>query len=362
MTTYRITPVKHWSSAWAWWAARSFEWGGVTPDFRIAKADHYSMSAGERLCCWATAADTDVWYDFDNVTIGVSDLEFSMNAPFPAGLIYIAALPMYPFSRIQRKINQWGTSQWVGQTASTTNFIISNATPRTVGDGSGRTAPALPFYGLKIVGDLVGNKNKAILSAYNHPSETPGAFQLEGAVDYLLADNVYAETLRDWFEFYVYPCLNPQGLWSGWFRSSPQNATLDNNRQWATTGTLENIDIMKTAFATDLGGSIDVGIDYHSWMSSTDIFTTHEAGDTTGNYAYFNTEMVALDAADNLQESALDTSLKYLYKNTYSGSLCIGRECGGTLNRSVANHKLTGANSMRALYEMLLDGRFTYGP
>ena len=88
----RITPVKHWNSLWAWWAHCMA--GGTTPTFQIAKADHYNMVANERLCCWAQAADTDTWYDFDNVTIGASDLEFSMDTPFPAGVIYVAALPI----------------------------------------------------------------------------------------------------------------------------------------------------------------------------------------------------------------------------------------------------------------------------
>jgi hypothetical protein len=360
MTDYRITPVKHWNNSWAWWATRSFGYGGDTPTFYIAKADHYNMAAGERLCCWATAADTDTWNDFDNVTIGATDLTFSMDTPFPAGLIYVAALPMYPFSRVQRKINEWSRSAWVGQTASTTNFVISNATARATMDG--RTAPALPFYGFKITGDRVGDKNKCILSAYNHPSETPGPFQLEGAVDYLLGASAEAEVLRDYFEFYVYPCLNPQGVWSGYFRSCPQDATLDHNRQWATTGTLECIDAFKTAWTADTGGTIDVGIDYHSWMDNTDIFADVNTGDTGGNYEYFRAEMATLDADFNLNEETISTWLMYLWKNTYSASLSMALEQGGELARNPTTYKTSGGHSMRALYEMLIDGRFTYVP
>src|SRR5574343_576143 len=172
MTTYRITPHKHYAGNWAWWSLRSRALAGDTPTFKIAKADHYNMVAGERLCCWATQADTDTWTDFDNVTIGTTDLEFSNDTPFPSGLIYVAALPMYPFSRVQRKMNTWLVHAYTSDTASSTNGIIGNATARSVPDGSGRTAPALPFYGFKLTGDRVGSKNKAILCAGSHSTET----------------------------------------------------------------------------------------------------------------------------------------------------------------------------------------------
>jgi hypothetical protein len=64
--------------------------------------------------------------------------------------------------------------------------VIGYATARDAGDGSGRTAPALPFYGFKVTSAAANTKNKAILTAYNHPSETPGAYCLEGAIAWLL--------------------------------------------------------------------------------------------------------------------------------------------------------------------------------
>lgn len=357
MTTYRITPINHWNNQWAWWAFRSRTIAGTTPIFKIAKADHYNLEAGERLCCWATQSDTDTWYDFDNVTIGAVDIEFSNDAAFPSNTyIYVSALPMYPFNRIQRKVNQWSTSRWVNQTPSTTNFIISNSTSRLTMDS--RIVPALPFYGLKITGDRIGSKNKAILSSCNHPSETPGPFALEGAIDYLLGTSAEAEILRDYFEFYVYPCLNPQGVWSGYFRSCPQDATKDHNREWDAND-LECTTAFRAAMVADTGGTIDVGLDYHSEMTATDIYGSVQTGDTGGNYDYFNTEMQALDADFNLSASDIQDSLRYLWKGTYSASLAMSVEHGGELARGVASYKTLGENTMKALYEMQVDGRFT---
>jgi len=361
MTDYRITPVivYEWNNTWGWWATRSHNYGGDTPTFYIAKASHYNLDAGERLCCWAQAADTDTWHDFDNVAIGATDITFSNDDPFPAGLIYISGLPMYPFSRIQRKMDEWSRSQWVGQTASTTNFIIGNATARTVGDDSGRTVPALPFYGFKITGDRVGNKNKAILSAFSHGTETPGPYQLEGALSYLLGASAEAEVLRDYFEFYIYPCTNPQGVWSGWFRSTPQYPAYSHDYYWDGSEGEESIAAFRAAYAADTGGTIDVGIDYHSYMANSDIHAAVHTGDTEGNYEYFRAEMAALDADFNLMPVDM-TLTEYSYFKTLGASLALTMEQGGELARGVPQYKTFGENTMKALYEMLVDGRFTY--
>lgn len=357
----RIIPYQHWSSVWAWWAVRSLYLGGQTPTFLIAKANHYNIDAGERLCCWATADDTDTWHDFDNVTIGATDLEFSMNSAFPAGQIFVAALPMHPFSRVQRKVNDWLGNRWASDTTSGTAGVLGTATARSVPDGSGRTCPALPFYGFKITGDRVGDKNKCILSAYNHPSETPGPYQLEGALDWLLGSSAEAEVLRDWFEFYVYPCLNPQGVWSGWFRSSPQSPTNDHNRIWNTTGTDEAIDAFKTAMTADTGGAVDVALDYHSQMENVGRFSN--VFDSDGTFeAYYLAEMEALLPGYTLREITYNTTYIYWALNSLSASLAAFPECGGTTTQDKDDWRYHGECTLKAVYEMLIDGRFTYGP
>lgn len=361
MTTYRITPFISAYGSWAWWAFRSNAFGGDTPGFKVAKANHYNMVSGERLCCWSTAADSDTWHDFDNVAIGGTDLEFSNNSAFPAGQIYIAALPMYPFSRHQRRMQAYLTSPKVSDTASSTNGIIGNATARSVPDGSGRTAPALPFYGFKLTNNSGFNKNKAILAAHSHATEMPGPFVLEGALDWLLSGTANAETLLNWFEFYVYPCTNPQGVWSGWFRTSPEVPATSHDWCWDETGTDESVDAFKAAMNADTSGDIDVGFDYHSFMSSTDIHGTSHTGDTGGNYGFFATEMAALDGDFNLTTADLSKASAVYFKSL-GASLAVTIEQGGELARNVPEYKTFGANTMKALYEMLVDGRFTYGP
>ena len=71
--------------------------------------------------------------------------------------------------------------------------------------------------------------------------------------------------------------------------------------------------------------------------------------------------MQALDGDFNLL--AQDLSLAEAgYFKTLGASLALTPEQGGELARNVPEYKTFGQNTMKALYEMLIDGRFTYGP
>ena len=361
--TIRITPYKHYAGKWAWFAIRSKAWAGKTPVFLVAKADHYNLAAGEWLACWATSPDTDTWTRFDNVTIGATDIEFSHNSAFPSGTIYVSALPMYPYSRVTRRVYALAANALVGETTSTTNKIIDYMTARDANDGSGRTAPSLPIYGMKVANAVANTKNKAVLSSMQHPSESPGAFALEGALDWLLTAGVMQDFLLDWFEFYVYPCRNPQGVWAGFFRVQPQNKVAGAN--WTTTGEWETVDLMKPAIVADIDSTADVMLDYHSWMDASDISGVVVNGDTTGQYPIFAAAMETLDAAFELAEAAAggeDGTLGKLLRDTYGVDLYATIEQHGGTARGITEWKAYGANTLKALATMLMQGNFPQGP
>lgn len=361
-TTIRITPHVSAYGYWAYWAVKSNGLAGLAPHFLVTVTNHYSLMSGEWLACWATANDTDTWHAFDHVTIGASDIEFYNDSAFPAGVIHIAALPMFPWRRYKRLITAWLADDRVSDTSSSTDGIISYTTRRTLWDG--RTAPALPLYGFKLTGDRVGSKNKAVLMAGSHATETPGAFMFEGAMAWLLGGSTQAETLLDYFEFFVYPCANPQGVYSGWFRTSPEAPATSHDWCWnaGSAGINESVDTLKTAMNTDTGGAVQVGLDFHSYMSSTDIHAAVNTGNTTGLYEYFRAEMAALDSDFNLLAQDLSQASAVFFQNTLGAGLAMTMEQGSETGRGVAEWKTYGGQIMRALYEMLVDGRFTYGP
>jgi hypothetical protein len=360
-TTTRITPVKHFSGAWAWFAVRSSQWAGVAQHFVIAKADHFSMNSGEWLACWATAADTDTWYLFDNVTIGAVDLEFYHDTPFPAGIIYVAAMPMYPFSRTQRKMAAWLANALVTDTASGTDGIVGNDTARDAGDGSGRTCPALPFYGFEITSGA-GTKNNGLLTSGNHPSENIGRYMLEGAVDWLLTAGDLRDFLLDYFNFFVYPLLNPQGVWAGYFRSSPETPNSDNNRLWDGTGVNEAVDAFKTAWGDDFETTMEVGLDYHSWMAADgNKGLTNDS--TTALWVAYIAAMQALDATFVMRADDATASMSFNYWQSLNANKLTGApDHGGKTALGVSDWKTVGQRSMQALAKLVAQGYFANNP
>ncbi len=355
----RITPRKHWNNQWVWFAVRSEQWAGKIPHFLVAKADRFSApGATENLAFWSLSPDTDSWTAFDNQATGASDIEFYHNTAFPVGNIYVAYLPMAPTSRVDRLMGVWDGDARVTETASTTGLVIDTLTAQDNGDG--RTAPALPVYGFKLTNPSGYTKNKMILTAYVHPNETTGFLELEGALAWLLGGSAAAEMLLDYFEVYVYPCLNPQGVWGGWFRSSPETPASDNNRIWDTTGTNEAVDLIKAAMAADTGGAIEVGIDFHS---STATYNYLDAEDHTATlYAAFIAKMAALDAGFTFYDETVATMLRYLWQHSYSAALAGIVECGIHTSKGPADFKNVGQYAMRALAGMLAEGRWTNNP
>lgn len=361
-THVRIAPYKPFSGSWGWFCIKYDDLAGKTPHFVMAKANAYGGFTGY-VAVWATGADRDTWNIFDNVTVGAVDLEWWNNTPFPAGMIYISFMPEYPFSRVQRKVSQWTQDSRASNTPSSTNFIIGYTTQRNNGDLVGRIAPALPYYAFKLTNPSGFTKNKAILSAYNHPSETPGPYELEGAIDWLLSGDPEAELLLDWFEFYIYPCLNPQGVYGGYFRSNPQQPTYDHNRYWndANKASLEDTLAFRNAMDTDTGGAVELAIDFHMWWDTwTCKAYTYSAIDAA--MVLFSKEMLKFQTDFAVVEDTTATMLANVYKTTYAARLAFTLEAGNSTTKTPTDWKGFGVNAMRSITAMLVKGNFTNGP
>jgi len=350
----RITPRFDFNSKWLWFALRSDRLAGAAPHFLIAKANRQTnVYAGECLAFWSQGLDTDTWHPFDNQSVGASDIEFYNNAPFPSGRVYVAGLPLYPFSRIERKAREWLKDARVSVVS------VGQATPRIA--TGGRVSPGAPFLGLKATNASGYTKNNMVLSAFNHPNETTGAWQLEGFMSWLLGGSVQAEFLLDWFDVYIYPCLNPQGVIGGYFRSFPQDTTKDHNRIWDTTGSYECIDAIKTAFTAN-HADIEVGIDFHGSYAAGAHYMDSE-DHTATLYAAFLAKMVALDATYSYLDETITTSLGYLLQHSLSAELGFFSECvAQTALTMPTSWKTNGQYVGQSLAAMHADGRWTNGP
>ena len=351
----RIVPRYDWNGQWCWNAMKSDRLGGTIPHFLIAKDSRLgNPSASESFAVWSRSQDTKDWYHFDNQDIGVTDLEFYNNAPFPSGVIYIAALPLYPFSRVLRKCSEWFTRD-----NRFARIDVGQAT-RRMGYGA-RSAPALPFLGMKITNSSGFTKNKMILTAFSHPSETQGIWQLEGAVEWLIGGSYWAEFILDWFDVYIYPCLNPQGAYGGYFRSQPQDTTKDHNRYWDTTGELECIDAFKTSMNNETGGAIQVGIDFHGSVAYSWNYIDSE-NHLDSLYALFQTRIKKYDVNFGYVDHTITSMLQYLWRHTYNAQLAFGNEGMCLKTRSPLQVIDEGAQALRVIAKLCAEKQFTNGP
>lgn len=72
------------------------------------------------------------------------------------------------------------------------------------------------------------NKPVVFLSARVHPGEVPSSHVLNGLINFILDENnSQAKSLRENFMFKIIPCLNPDGVYRGYFRSDTLNSNLN---------------------------------------------------------------------------------------------------------------------------------------
>ena len=362
--TVRINPyldINYGGNKTQWWAIRLKHFGGLKPTFLIDKTAYWtSWSTGMWCGAWATAADTDTWYQFDNVSIGASDVSLSNNTPFPTGEIYVALHPLYPFSRIQRMMASWSQNILVGETLSTTNKIISLSSAVTP-DGMGKAPLNLPYYAFKVANATANTKNNGFLTSGQHACEPLGRFAFEGAINWLLTAGVEQKVLLDWFTFFCYPDLYPLNIMAGHSRDFWNDYAMDVNR-WNVVGLDESRDVYKAAFAKDTGGVATVSLDFHSFISS----SNYPVGDTENTTSFpmtaYKAEINKFDPNYTFLQETLHQCLPYYLQTTFGVVLPMTQEHQIGKGHGISDWKTYGVNSLKALGALVAAGKFTYGP
>ncbi len=361
-----ITPMYSFENKWWWYAFASYKFGGRTPTFRIPKANYFQLISNIfRYGCYSTILNSDNWVDFGTPTIGSTYIEFTPSAPLPTGRLYFASMQGYTVGRTNLMISTWLSHPYASDTGSSNAGILAYSTQR-ISPMDGRLIPPQPYFAFKISKTSGNPKNKAIIASGNHSGETTGRYACEGAVNWLLGGTAEAEQLLDWFDFYVYPNLCPDGVYAGLFRSGTENMTLNYNRQWGIGSTLEGINIVEDAMLADTGGAIDAAIDFHSANSGNSNYNFGYAEDTAiGYYPSWQTIMKSLEGDTyNLIKSESENLITDFWFNSFSGTraIIITAETQGRMDKSVVNFRSYGEKHMRAIHQCLLDGIFQYGP
>jgi hypothetical protein len=344
-----------------WFALRTALFSGKKPKFLLEKSTiWFGLDVNMWIGAWAISADTDTWYQFDNVAVGAADYEFSHNTSFPGGSIYVALWPMYPLSRTQRLVTSWSLSGLVSDTVSSVGKVISLSTALAT-DGMRKTPVGLPYCAFKIANATPNVKNNVVLTARMHACEGMGGWAFEGAVDWLLLTSPEQKFLLDWSNVLCYPNIYPQNTWAGHSRMIWEDSSIDPNQVWDTIGTYEFIDVFKASPTVDSGGTIDAGIDFHAYGSSGNPFGDVEDDASAMNVA-FKAEMVKLQATYTLLEEALPHSQPHWWNTGLAASLYVTQEMPIKKALGVADWKTFGSNTLKSVTNLLAAGRFTSGP
>ena len=107
-------------------------------------------------------------------------------------------------------------------------------------------------------------KKVVIMIARQHPGETVGSHVIKGVIDFLLGDFEEAQKLREIYDFYIFPMMNPDGVLVGNSRTS--FAGCDLNRRWSKPNEIIHPEIFKTKsliLKTALNQNISFIIDFH---------------------------------------------------------------------------------------------------
>lgn len=362
-SSVRITPISEVNPTpyWNWYALKITKPTNFAPHFYISKAGYYTGDpTNMHFCYWSNAIDTDVWYPFDNFVNGNSEFEFWNNTAFNSFPVYVSYNRMYPVSRTLRKLQEWSTFSIVGDTATSVNKILGTTTPRV--SLSGKSIPALPIYAFKISKSSNVKKNKLVLASGQHAGETSGRFALEGAVDWLLGGSADSSEFLKWFDVFVYPAMNPQGIYAGMPRNTVQFPNVEMNLHWdSTPGTYEEIDILNNAFSSDIGTNVDAVIDFHSYLSSGNIPLADVQDSSNTNYVLWNTAYKQYDTGLATLQENLPHAFDRVFSTVRGSLLSITLEQEQSKNRTISLQKASGVNSIKACLNLLQRNAFRYG-
>ncbi len=266
-STVQLVPRYTWTDpfyadAYRWVYFQASQVQGLTPQFRIDSGDFLGSLTNHR---YLYSYDQATWSTFDNATFNGGDYVFGNNQPFSQDSVYVAYGLPYPVERTTSKVNGWRASPFVSPTASARASLVLGQSAGGV-DDVGRMVPPQDLYGFHITDPTaVGAKAKILLASGAHSAETTGQFVLEGLVDFLLGDSLVASQLRSKADVYVYPQVNPDGRYGGYYRSNPENPDKDFNRYYDDPAGFTDLTIVTQAMTSDTGGDVDYLLDFHSW-------------------------------------------------------------------------------------------------
>jgi hypothetical protein len=224
---------------------------GDTTVFKIYDHEGYRLRDYHRMV-YRYEGDS-AWHFFENgsKTGSRAYYYFNNSSPFLYDTLYLAY--WYPWT--------WQDQQDYIAALRGSSAHLRNLGPR------GTSYEGRPLYGYEITDTsyLDCYKQKMVITARQHPIENINGYFVKGLTDYLLyGSDSTAQYLRKHYRFFIYPMLNPDGV----FHGSGQNVLGQGlNREWApglSLGGTPEIDSIRPYLYAETGGQVDYAVDIHS--------------------------------------------------------------------------------------------------
>lgn len=251
--TEKDAPSNNWSD---WFF---FKLSGVNGRAPVLKVDfnapsRWSSTHGNVRPVWSY--DGETWSRLSSID-GYSDgvLTFTLPA-MEQSSVYVAMDIPYPWSKVVDDVEGWGASSY----CTVTELSYGGLT----GSSGGR-----PVYHLRIedTHSHYANKLHAVITCRSHPGEPQPSWSLKGMIDWILGSDAAAVALREKVILDVFPCVNPDGVYMGKFRSFGDGTT-DGNRGWSTSGPNSSLEQRETFLIHskihEVRDDVDFCIDLHS--------------------------------------------------------------------------------------------------
>ena len=191
--------------------------------------------------------DGNDWYRLANHSYNSGT--YTITETFAQDLVQIATFFPFSYTKMHNYVDLIKTSEWA------TEIVLGSSHQDKDIDLLTITNSSIPAVDKKII-YIIGRQ---------HAAETSSSHMLNGMIDFLISDNIYAHGFRNNFIWYIVPMVNPDGVFEGNSRATSEGN--DANRDWGNDDT-EEITLVRshieTIYAND---GIDLFIDWHSQMN-----------------------------------------------------------------------------------------------
>lgn len=198
----------------------------------------YENDSNWQLFDTSYKAGTTAFYHFNNTSVFTQDT------------VYIAYWFPYTYSQLETYINKIKNESYI----------------KNIGV-KGKSYLGKNIYGYEICDTTYANcyKKNVVITARQHPIENINGYFIEGFTDYLIyANDSISEYIKKNYRFFIYPMLNPDGVFNGWSENALGQGL---NREWADSlsisGTPE-IDTIRPVIWNETQAKVDWSIDIHS--------------------------------------------------------------------------------------------------